>query len=195
VALPLDVPELVRQRAISNGVAGRRWLVELPEMVATLAERWGLELGQSFRGGTASFVAAATDQTSRPCVLKVAMPVEIDGDSFGRTVLAHQLAGGRGCAELFAHDESVPAILLERLGPNLDDLEMLLPQMLDAIAATLRSFWRPVPENCGLPTGAEKAMWLANDIATSWEELGRPCGSDVIDRAFAYCDERAARCL
>ena len=189
---PLDVPELVRQQATSNGAAGRRWLDDLPETVAALADRWGLELGTSFRGGTASFVAAATDRAGRACVLKVAMPVEIAGDAFGRSVLAHQLAGGRGCAEVFAHDESVPAMLMERLGANLDELEMSLPQMLETIAATLRSFWRPVPENCGLPTGADKAMWQANHIATVWEELGRPCGSDVIDRALAYCDERAA---
>ena len=31
---PLDVPPLVRERASSNGVAGRRWLDDLPELVA-----------------------------------------------------------------------------------------------------------------------------------------------------------------
>jgi streptomycin 6-kinase len=189
---PLDVPELVRQQAMSSGVAGRRWLDDLPDTVAALTERWNLDLGKSYRGGTASFVVAATDQSGRPCVLKVATPLEFDGDSFGRSVCAHQLAGGRGCAELFAHDESARAMLLERLGPNLDDLGMPLPQMLETIATTLRSFWRPVPENCGLPTGAGKAMWQASDITTVWEALGRPCQREVIDRALEYCDERAA---
>ena len=32
---PLDVPELVRQRAMANGAAGRRWLDDLPEVVAS----------------------------------------------------------------------------------------------------------------------------------------------------------------
>jgi streptomycin 6-kinase len=189
---PLDVPELVRQRAMSNGVAGRKWLDDLSDVVAALVDGWGLELGTAFRGGTASFVAAATERSGRPCVLKVAMPLEIDGDSFGRSVLVHQLAQGRGCADLFAHDESAPAMLLERLGPNLDDLGMPLPQLLETIATTLRSFWRPVTADCGLPTGAEKAASLASDITTSWDELGRPCRSEVIDRALAYCDERVA---
>src|SRR5687768_9180530 len=104
---PLIVPDLVRQRAMSHGVAGQRWLDDLPEVVGALAARWGLELGESFRGGTAAFVAAATDPSGRPCVLKVAMPLEIDeAESFGRSVLVHQLAGGRGCAELFEHDDS-----------------------------------------------------------------------------------------
>ncbi len=189
---PLDVPPLVRERATSNGVAGRRWLDELPELVAALADQWGLELGSSFPGGTSAFVAAATDRSGRACVLKVAMPLEMDdGDEFGRSVLVHQLADGRGCAELLDHDMTAPAMLLERLGPNLDDLGLPLDQLLETVATTLRQFWRPVADDCGLPTGAEKAAWLATFITTSWQELGRPCGRDVIDRALAYCDERA----
>lgn len=189
---PVDVPELVRQRAMSNGVAGRRWLDDLPEVVAALAGRWGLEIGKSLRGGTAAFVAAATDQSGRGCVLKVAMPLDIEEyDAFGRSVLVHRLAGGRGCAELFEHDGSTPAMLLERLGPNLDDLGMSLPPLLETISTTLRSFWRPVAENYDLPTGDEKASWLADYITTSWNELARPCARDVVDRAVRYCDERA----
>ena len=82
----LDVPPLVRERAASNGVAGQRWLDDLPELVAALADKWGLELGRSFPGGTAAFVAAATDRSGRACVLKVAMPLDMDdGDSFARS--------------------------------------------------------------------------------------------------------------
>ena len=190
---PLEVPELVRQRAMANGVAGRRWLNDLPLVVAALAERWGLELGPSFRGGTAAFVTAATDQSGRGCVLKVAMPHEVDlVESFSRSVLVHQLAEGRGCAELLRHDDSTPAMLLERLGPNLDELGMPVPRILKTITTTLRSFWPPLDQDCGLPTGAEKAAWLADYITTSWDELGRPCRREVIDRAVAYCAERAA---
>lgn len=190
---PLEVPELVRQRAMANGSAGRRWLDELPEVVATLARRWGIEVGEPFLGGTAAFVAAATQRSGRACVVKVAMPLEIDGgDAFGRSVLVHQLAGGRGCATLLAHDGSPPAMLLERLGPNLHELDMRLPRILETIAGTLRSFWRPVDEDCGLPTGPEQARWLADFITTTWDELGRPCGREVVDRALSYCAERAA---
>lgn len=189
---PLDVPELVRQRAMSNGAAGRRWLDDLPEVVAALADRWRLEIGRSFRGGTAAFVTEATDESGRACVLKVAMPLDMEeADSFRRSVLVHQLAEGRACAELLAHDESPPAMLLERLGPNLDELGVPLPQLLETIATTMRSFWRPLDEDCGLPTGAEKTAWLADYITTSWDDLGRPCAREVIDRAVAYCDERA----
>ena len=77
-------------------------------------------------------------------------------------------------------------------GSNLDQLGMPVPVMLETISATLRSFWRPVDEQCKLPTGAEKAAWLAAYIQESWEELHRPCAREVVDRAIEYCDDRAA---
>lgn len=190
---PIDVPELVRQRARSNGAAGRRWLEDLPEVVADLAQRWGLVLREPLRGGTASYVVGATDQFEQACVLKVAMPLDIDAaDSFRRSVLVHQLAAGRGCAELLAHDESTSAMLLERLGANLHDLGASLPEILETITSTLRAFWRPMAENAGLPTGAEKATCLVDHIVRSWEELGRPCALEVVNRAVEYCHQRAA---
>jgi len=193
MAAALEVPELVRQRAMSNGVAGRRWLDGLPMVVAALAEQWDLEIGTSLGGGTAAFVTTATDGSGRACVLKVAMPLERDGpESFRHSVLVHQLAAGRSCAELLRHDESTAAMLLERLGPNLNDLGMSVPQILRTVATTLRSFWQPLAQDCGLPTGAVKAEWLSRYITTSWEDLGRPCGRQVVDRAVALCEERAA---
>jgi streptomycin 6-kinase len=178
---------------MANGMAGQRWLRDLPDVVASISERWNLALGPALRGGTAAFVAAATDRAGRACVLKVAMAFVVDDiDAFARSVLVHQLADGRGCARLLNHDESVPAMLLERLGPNLDELGMPLPKILTTVATTLRSFWRPVAADCSLPTGAEKAAWLAGDITAMWEELGRPCRREVIERALMYCDERAA---
>jgi streptomycin 6-kinase len=189
----LEVPDLVRRRAMSNGGAGQRWLDDLPGVVAALADRWGLHLSHALDGGTASLVVAAEDRAGRRCVLKVAMPLDMDtGTSFARSVAVHRLAGGRGCAELLAVDDDAPAMLLERLGPNLHDLGMAIPEVLRTIATTLRTFWRPVPEDCGLPTGAEGAEWLRGHIVTTWEALARPCDRAVVDRALACCDERAA---
>lgn len=188
----LNIPPLVRQRAMSNGVAGQRWLDDLPEEVDRLLDQWGLALGPSFNGGTAGFVASVTDANGRACVLKVAMPLDMDeADAFRRSVLVHHLADGRGCAELYDFDESAPAMLLERLGPNLSELQLPLAQLLRAIATTLQSFWRPVTADCALPTGADKAAWLATYIESTWAELAQPCDRDVIDRALEFCSERA----
>ena len=158
----LDVPALVRQRALSNGDAGERWLRELPDVLAALCAQWGLQLGPAYRGGTAGYVVAARDAAGLDAVVKVAMPLD-DGEVAGyhRSVLVHRLADGRGCARLLAHDDTVSAMLLERLGPNLDELGMPLPRLLETVATTLRSFWRPIGHDVDLPTAVEKAAWLA----------------------------------
>lgn len=170
-----------------------RWLNELPGVVAELSDRWGLVLGAAFTGGTAGYVVAATDSSDRACVLKIAMPLDMDEhDTFLRSVRAHELAAGLGCAQLLAHDVSVPAMLLERLGPNLAELGLTLPQILEAITATLRTFWRPATPDQGLRTGEAQARWLSRYIEDTWVELGEPCERAVIDRALTLCDRRAA---
>lgn len=167
-----DVPELVRQRALRNGAAGARWLAELPGVVDDLAQRWTLDLGDAFVGGTASYVVAATNADGRSCVLKVAMPLDMDEhDAFARSVRAYELAAGQSCAELFEYDASAPAMLLERLGLNLADLGLTVPEILEAITSTLRGFWRPVAVGDGLRSGPEQARWLARYISATWAEL------------------------
>jgi len=189
----LDVPARARQRAMAAGPVGERWLRDLPEIVASLVQRWQLRLETPYDGGTASYVVAATDHVGRPCVLKVAMPLDAaELVAFDRSVLVHQLAAGRGCAELLAHDREAPAMLLERLGPNLHDLGLPLPELLATVATTLGAFWQPVDPGVELPTGAEHVQRLGAGITATWEQLQRPCRRDVIDRALACCDDRAA---
>jgi streptomycin 6-kinase len=190
---PLAVPDLVERRAWAAGALGRRWLRDLPDVVASLAQRWDLAVGETLVGGTAALVVAVSDANGRPCVLKVALPVEVEGDDvFARAVRVHQVAAGRGCAELLAHDAAVPAMLLERLGPNLGDLGLGVAGILDAVTATLRTFWRPMDPAVEFPSGADKADWLAAYITTTWERCGRPCEHAVVDRALRICGERAA---
>lgn len=192
VVLRLDVPELVRQRALSNRSVGQRWLDGLTEVVGELADRWRLAIGSTYAGGTAALVLAAVDESGRDCVLKVAMPLDMEDGAFARSVLVHQLAHGRGCAALLAHDPDVGALLLERLGPNLHELDTPVPQILATVAATLQTFWQPVTADVDLPTGADKAAWLADYITSTWDELDHPCPRAVVDRALSHCEERAA---
>lgn len=189
--IEIGVPDLVSQRATRNGAAGARWLDELLGVVEQLAQRWELELGAAYTGGTAGYAVGATDAFGRGCVLKVAMPLDMDErDAFARSVRAHELADGRGCAQLLAYDVSAPAMLLERLGPNLADLNVSIPEILVAVAVTLRSFWRPVERSDGLRSGPDQARWLSRYISHSWEQLGRPCEKAVVDRAVEFCGRR-----
>ena len=189
----LRVPELARQRALSNGAVGGRWLDALPGVVGELVEQWGLALGEPHAGGTAAFVVGAVDGDGRDVVLKVAMVLDDDdAELYRRSVLTHDLAGGRGCVALLAHDDERSALLLERLGPNLDALGMPVPEILDTVTTALHDFWRPAVPGVDLPSGAEQAAWLARFIEATWESLGRPCEQAVIERALELCERRAS---
>jgi streptomycin 6-kinase len=191
--MDLQLPDLVRQRALAHGSAGQSWLDELPDVVVSLSQRWQLTPGAVLTGGTAGCVIEATDSNGSACVVKIAMALDADDvAAFERSVVVHQLADGQGCVRLIDHDQDASAMLLERLGPNLADLDFSVPAILDTVSTTLQAFWRPAPDDDRIPTGADKAAWLANYVVSTWEGLQRPCEREVIDQAVAYCDERAA---
>ena len=52
----IDVPEVVRRSAESQGAAGRAWLAELPGLVDEVCRRWSLSLGEVLYGGKWAFV-------------------------------------------------------------------------------------------------------------------------------------------
>jgi streptomycin 6-kinase len=190
---PIDVPDAVRITARSHGKSGAQWLADLPAILAELERRWGIAVGATLSGGTAAYVAEATMADGAAAVVKVAMPVTIDGEGvFDRSVLAFELAAGHGCARLLAHDREFSALLIERLGRNLDALGLPVDRQLEIICATVRRMWVHVPTDTKLPTGAEKAAWLAEFIASAWEELDHPCSACAVDTAVAYAAERAA---
>ena len=188
------VPDLVRQRATAAGDVGRRWLRELPGIVDELVERWALSVGEPFSGGTAACVLAVTRSDGSDAVLKVLLPPEVVGVSeLAAARAAHELADGQGCAALLDVDETRSALLLERLGPNLHELELALPEVLATIADTLLEFWRPLPADHPFPTGVDKARWLADFIVEEWHRSGEACERAIVDRAVGYCMRRADR--
>lgn len=183
----LNVPELVRNKARVVGAAD--WLDELPGLVAELEREWSITLGRSHEGGSEAFVADATLADGTPAVLKVLIPRDADAiDAAGNEMTVLRLANGEGCAQLFRGDPVRNALLLERLGPSLNDVGVPLQQRHEILCTAAQQLWRPAPD-CGLPTGAKKGRWLIGEIERLWEELGRPCS----ERAVAYALDCARR--
>lgn len=185
----LDIPEPVRLRALFEGEPGRAWLARLPEVVAGLASDWGLSLGPALSGGTDAFVAPAVLADGREAVLKVSAP--------GRDPEAHELetllaAGGRGYAEVYRHDAARAAILLERLGPQLAELDLSTDQQIVRLCAALRAAWMAPPAGIAFTDGAQKAENLADFIAATWRRLGQPCRERVVEIALGYAEARRA---
>ena len=181
----IEVPAVVRNKARAAGAGD--WLERLPTLVSSLEADWSIALGRPYEGGSEAFVAEATRADGTPAVLKVLVPGTGSDASNEATVL--RLAGGDGCPALYRYDPDRGALLMERLGRPLYELGLPLSRRLELLCATAARIWRPAPD-CGLPTGADKARWLAAFIVTSWEELGRPCSERAVDHALACARRR-----
>lgn len=174
------------------GPAGFRWLEELPDILASLANDWSIAYGRPLDGGNAAYVIEAVTVDSRPVIAKLALPAGVDGFApFEQELEALRLAGGDPYADLIRHDVSRRSLLLERLGPTLASLGWPPARQLTTVASTLARGWRPMPAG-RLPTGSAKAEWLAGFVEREWSGLGRPCSQAAAEMAVSYAAERAA---
>jgi streptomycin 6-kinase len=184
-----DVPATVRNKARAAGPAALRWLDELPRTTAGLAVDWELTIGDVIPGGTEALVVGAKQADGTPAVLKLLVPRAADVAANEITVL--RLTGGDGCARLLRHDVGRGALLLERLGRALFELDLPLGRRHEILCDTAVRVWRPAPD-CGLPTGADKGRWLVDYITRTWEALDHPCAERTVELALRDADRRIA---
>src|SRR6185437_965862 len=69
---PLDLPA----EFLEHNEADPTWLRGLPELVDSLAARWGLTLGQPFPAVRMNYVVPAWRENGTPCVFKVSRYVD-----------------------------------------------------------------------------------------------------------------------
>jgi len=123
-------------------------------------------------------------------VLKLMIP-RAAIDAAGHEITALRLADGEGCVRLLRADAARGALLLERLGRSLHELALPIAQRHEILCAAAMKVWRPAP-GCGLPTGADKAQWLARHITETWTELNHPCSERAVCHALACAERRMA---
>lgn len=181
----IDVPAVVRNKAMAVGAG--EWLDGLPALVARIEAEWSITVGRAYGNATEAFVAEATIEDGRPAVLKLLVPRDSDAAQNEITVL--RLTNGEGCVRLLRDDARGGAMLLERLGRSLHELDLPIAWRLQILCATAERVWRPAP-GCGLPTGADKGRWLAESIVERWERLDRPCSERAVDLALACATRR-----
>jgi len=130
------VPEVVQRKA--RAIGATQWLADLPQLVEALALRWELTLGQIYEGGTEALVVAATLADGTPAVLKLNLPAREPHE-----LTVYRLAGGDGCARLLQADAEHDALLLERLGRPLSELDVPARERYAILADTAARIWRP----------------------------------------------------
>jgi streptomycin 6-kinase len=181
----IDVPHVVREKALAVGAGA--WLDALPLLVRTIEVDWRIAVGQAYRDSTEAFVAEATCEDGTSAVLKLIVPR--GGDAATREATALRVAAGEGCARLLRDDVGRGALLLERLGRSLHELRLPTRRRHEILIAAATKMWRPAPDS-DLPTGAAKARWLAEFIASMWEELDRPCSERAVEHALKCARQR-----
>jgi streptomycin 6-kinase len=181
------VPAVVRNKAVAVGAAS--WLDALGDLVAGLERDWSIRVGAAYQDSTEAYVARVTLADGTPAVLKLVIPQP--GEHARREITALRLADGQGCVRLLRADPARGALLVERLGRTLFELGRGIKERHEILCTAAEQVWRPAADS-GLPTGADKARWLAGYITATWEELGRPGSERAVDHALACAERRLA---
>ena len=151
-----DPPAAFRDNLLAAaGEEGERWLAELPDVIAPIAERWDVSPESWLRGGLASCVLLAERRGER-VVLKLPYRPE---DS-RRERVALRAWAGHGAVSLLAEDEATGAVLLAYVtGRTLDELDE--HAALAAAAPMLRALHERPAGETALPTTLERhEAWL-----------------------------------
>ncbi len=173
-------------RARARDAGASAWLENLPRLVASLAAAWGLRLGVPFRDSTEAYVVEARRDDGAEAVLKILIPRP--GDAAAHEIAFLREAGGGACCRVLEHDESRGALLVERLGPAMSDLDLPLPDRLEILTGLAAALWRPTAAT--LPTGADRAERMSRLIRIKWTKLGEPCTRAAVDQALAAAESR-----
>ncbi|MGZ8661014.1 MAG: aminoglycoside phosphotransferase family protein [Actinomycetota bacterium] len=160
------------------GPAAGEWLERVPAFLRELTARWGLTLGEPFRGGVIGFtMPAERGADGEPVVLKLSYP---DGWFADETRAIAEFAGG-GMVRLLDHDAD-GAQLMERASPGTSLLEARDELEGNELAAgVLRRLWRPTPD--GFVTVAEEATRWADSMPLRHVRAMAPFERPLLDLA------------
>ena len=149
---------------------GAAWLDRLPVIVAELAERWALDVGEPFEGGNVSLAVRVVCADGSLAVLKVNFPereTEHEADALA-------FWDGVGAARLLDRADDLGALLVERLEPGTQLWAITDEDGANEIAAEiLRTLRREVGADEPFHALASEAERWAEEIPARWESLGR----------------------
>lgn len=170
------------------GERGAAWLTELPNLLATYACEWELDLLPPFAGLSFSYVAPVVCADGSAAVLKVGVPEEE-----ARTGIAFlRLCDGEGAVRLLEADDEHCALLMERVVPGTPLAQLADDDDATAIAAeVMRAMWRPVPERHAFIPLARRLRAFERVRQMHGGGAG-PLAEEILSRAEALAGELLA---
>ncbi len=175
VMTAFDVPRYLAETARrDNGVSG--WIAGLPAIVADLAGRWSLQVGEPFQpGGQCSWTAPVTGSADVGLVLKVGF--RFPGGEERDEAAGLRLWDGNGAVRLHAarQSQSAQALLMERCLPGTPLGQVLPePEQDQVVTRLLRRLWaqphagypfRPLAQMCAAWAGEFEREYAAAGAA------------------------------
>jgi streptomycin 6-kinase len=175
---------LTQARVVSLGERGASWLAALPSVIAELERDWSIRVEQELPGGSGSYVARARTAAGEHVVIKIA----VQPDGLAEQAATLRRANGEGYVRLLAAELDRHAVLLESLGPAIEQSTLSPPEQLRCIAETLRLAWQDPGESHPAP-GGDKASGLFELIVRLWGEQRPPISVAVRDQALRFADQ------
>ncbi len=184
------IPERVRLRAEQSGPLTRQWLKDLPDLLAELEQAWEISIGQSLSGGSSAYVAPVKT-VSGNAVIKIDMPGPDRLSDFQQEIDTLLRADGHGYVRVFKCDYERRALLLEQLGPSMQESKVEAKQAIQLLCKTLQQAWLVSPGvNQTMNALEYKAQTLAQLIRELWDKLERPCSEKIVSQALEFAHRR-----
>ena len=156
----------VRTVSGAYGAAGAAWVAALPTLAAECRRAWGLEpegaLGLSY-----GYVERVRRSDGSRAVLKLTLPGAAEGE---REAAALAWFGPQAAPRVLAHDPGRGALLLERLDPGTQLVELARRDdeaATRAAAGLMLRLWRPPPARHPFPDAVRWGMALEGPAAGS----------------------------
>jgi streptomycin 6-kinase len=180
---PVRLQPLTRAKVNALGAEGAAWAAALPEVLAQLEELWSIKIGRVLPGGSASYVARASTAGGGEAVVKIA----ITDEGWAQQITTLERASGRGYVRLFASDLARKAMLLEALGPSLEQSSKTPEDQLALLADTVLLAWEDA-DGCRPLPGEDNATSLHALISRLWKEVEHETSEQVLDQALTYAE-------
>jgi streptomycin 6-kinase len=163
----------VADASLTHGV----WLERVPDLVAQCVEEWGLQLSEPYPSGAAGYAVRTELPDGRPAVLKLIYP---DRES-EHEADALVLWDGHGAVQLFARNDDLSAMVIERCEPGTTLAAAGADVALQTLIALLPRLWVETGEP--FHTLEDEAAWWIGYLPEQWERSDRTVARGLVDAA------------
>ena len=168
-----------------HGEEGMIWLSRLPDLLLACEQEWSLRVGAPLENLSYNYIAPAVRAEGSEVILKLGIPnLEVATE-----IAALRSYDGRGCVKLLAANHKQGALLLERIKPGTQLLDVSDDDDATRIAAqVMGQLWRPVPDDQPFPTAARWAKELERMRQHFMGGTG-PLPADLVEKAETLFNE------